>query len=121
MAIRWILLATLTAFGCGALVAAEPEGSDAAGPPRLAVEGPKPKPVDTPKPEQIDRAIDRGVRFLVERQEKNGAWGTIAGSKPYQVLADVPGAHHAFRGAVTALETSRSLDLVGKRFGCSRE
>lgn len=94
--------------------AAEPEKQNRdAAPPPLALKGPKPKPVPTPKPEEIDRAMDRGIRFLVENQEKNGAWGTIRGSKPYQVLADVPGAHHAFRGGVTALCVSALVETGG--------
>ena len=62
------------------------------GPPALATVGPKPKPVETPKPEVLDRAIDRGVEFLVKRQNKDGSWGSARNTKGLNIYAPVPGA-----------------------------
>ncbi len=69
----------------------------------LALRGPKPPAVPAPSPRKIDRAIDRGVAFLLARQNRDGSWGSFRDSRPYNVLAPVPGAHHAFRAATTGL------------------
>ena len=53
--------------------------------------------------ETIRRAIDRGVRFLIEDQNKNGSWGSATRTKGLNIYAPVPGAHHAFRAATTSL------------------
>lgn len=59
---------------------------------------------NTPPPAvEIDRAIDRGVQFLLQHQNKNGSWGSARQTKDLNIFAPVPGAHEAFRGAVTAL------------------
>jgi hypothetical protein len=107
---RLVFAVTIVVCWCGHLTAAEEASSAPANPPPLALEGPEPRPVPTPEPQKIDQAMRRGIRFLVERQEKNGAWGTIVGSKPFNVLAAVPGAHHAFRGAVTSLCVSALIE-----------
>jgi hypothetical protein len=98
----WILLAA-AALPAGA---AEP----AAGP--LAEIGPKPKPVPAPTAEQLDQTLRRGVDFLVKRQNPSGSWGSVNITRPREVWAPVPGAHHAFRAATTALCIS-ALSEVG--------
>src|SRR5262249_21978410 len=45
----------------------------------------------------------RGVDFLLQAQNKNGSWGSGESARPIEVLADVPGSHHAFRAGTTAL------------------
>jgi hypothetical protein len=118
MILRTCFVAGLLAALASATGLAEDKAADVpeqSGPPPLALQGPRPEPVPTPKPEEIDAAIRRGVDFLVEHQEKNGAWGTIFGTKPYNVLASVPGSHHAFRAAVTALCISALIETGGER------
>ncbi len=63
----------------------------------------KPHPVPAPRPEAIDEAIRRGVDFLIQRQNKDGSWGSARVNRWMDVYAPVPGAHHAFRTATTAL------------------
>ena len=81
--------------------------------PRPIEPGPRPNPVTTPKAEQIERAIDRGIQFLLARQNKDGSWGA-ARSTPggVNVYAPVPGAHHAFRAAVTSLCISALIETA---------
>ena len=50
-----------------------------------------------------DDVIRTSVEWLVENQRPSGAWGSHHSPRPIEVLADVPGSHHAFRYAVTAL------------------
>jgi hypothetical protein len=70
---------------------------------RLSMEGPKP-PAITPLPaNQVKQSIKRGVDFLLETQLKSGAWGRSENGKYYKIWAPVPGAHHAYRTATTAL------------------
>lgn len=64
---------------------------------------PRPKPVPAPKPEEIQSAIRRGVDFLLTHQNKDGSWGSARRTKGLNIYAPVPGAHQAFRAAVTSL------------------
>lgn len=57
----------------------------------------------TAGPEEIDESIRRGVDFLLEDQNKNGSWGSPRQTKGLNIYAPIPGAHHAFRSAVTAM------------------
>lgn len=70
---------------------------------RPSAAAPKPRPVDPPPPQEIDQAIQRGIRFLVAHQNRDGSWGSARINRPGDIYAPVPGAHHAFRTAVTAL------------------
>jgi hypothetical protein len=54
-------------------------------------------------PARLQQAIERGVAFLVENQNQDGSWGSPRRTKDMNILAPVPGAHQAFRSAVTAL------------------
>jgi len=69
----------------------------------LATQGPKPKPIVPPTAAELRRAIERGVDFLLETQFPHGGWGSIASKKVYRIYAPIPGAHLAFRTAVTSL------------------
>ena len=76
----------------------------------LATEGPKPNPVAPVDNKEIDAAINRGLEFLVKRQNPGGSWGSARNTKGLNIYAPVPGAHHAFRAAVTAMCISAIID-----------
>ena len=71
---------------------------------------PKPRPIRAPSREAIDRAVGRGIAFLVGKQNRDGSWGSAQRTKGLNIYAPVPGAHHAFRGAVTALCVSALIE-----------
>ena len=83
--------------------------------PRTAEPPLRPAPIVPPKPEAIDAAIERGVAFLLQHQNPNGSWGSIRNSTGMDVYAPVPGAHQAFRGAVTALCVSALIEVNSRR------
>lgn len=71
----------------------------------------------------LETSIQRGVNFLVGYQNPDGSWGNPTRTKGLNIYAPVPGAHHAFRTATTAMcimaliesgsetpETKKSLD-----------
>lgn len=60
--------------------------------------------------EPVDRAIAKGVGFLVADQNENGSWGSARQTKGLNIYAPVPGAHEAFRAAVTAMAVSALCD-----------
>ena len=80
-----------------------------------ALEGPIPAPVAPPTAEAIEQAMDRGIRFLLDDQNKDGSWGTPERTKDLNIFAPVPGAHHAFRTAVTALCVTALIEVGGNR------
>lgn len=84
-------------------------------PPSLATEGPKPPPVKPPSREEIERAIRRGVDFLLLRQNRDGSWGSPHNTKGLNIYAPVPGAHQAFRAAVTSLCVAALIDVADPR------
>ncbi len=63
----------------------------------------------------IDASIRRGVAFLLKRQNKDGSWGSANITRPDEVYAPVPGAHQAFKAAVTALCVSALIEAGGPR------
>ena len=69
----------------------------------LATIGPKPAPITPPKPEEIEAAIQRGIKFLLADQRPDGSWGSPENTKGLNIYAPPPGAHDAFRTAVTSL------------------
>lgn len=70
---------------------------------KLATTGPKPHPIQPPKPEEISSAIQRGLEFLLKDQRPDGSWGSPENTKGLNIYAPPPGAHDAFRSAVTGL------------------
>lgn len=78
--------------------------------PSLAETGPKPKPVAPVKSEELESAIQRGIEFLLKRQNKDGSWGSARNTWGGDVYAPSPGAHHAFRSAVTAMCVSALIE-----------
>lgn len=83
--------------------------------PSLSESGPKPNPVESPVAGQIEQSIKRGVGFLLKRQNEDGSWGSANITRPMDVYAPVPGAHQAFRAAVTALCISALIEAGGNR------
>ncbi|MBI1368420.1 MAG: hypothetical protein GC162_07165 [Planctomycetes bacterium] len=71
---------------------------------------PKPAAIDPPPPSEIHAAIDRGVTFLLDTQNKDGSWGTPTKTKELNIYAPIPGAHQAFRAAVTSMCISALID-----------
>jgi hypothetical protein len=71
---------------------------------------PRPGPIVPPTPEAVEGAIRRGLDFLVKSQNKGGSWGSVRVNRPGEVYAPVPGAHHAFRAATTALCISALIE-----------
>ena len=105
------LAALAVLFAPSWAMAAKPTDRGAKPPEKpLAETGPRPNPVPTPKPEAVDEAIHRGVEFLLARQNKNGSWGSARNTKGLNIYAPVPGAHHAFRAAVTSLCLSALIE-----------
>jgi len=102
-----VLMGLLSAVSLVGLAAGPPAadqriaGGEQAGNPHL--QGPQPKPIDPPAPQEIRSAIQRGVDFLLKRQNPNGSWGSPYTLRPVEVFAPVPGAHHAFRAGTTGL------------------
>ena len=64
---------------------------------------PRVDPIPMPPPAQVLQSIDRGVNFLLKSQNKNGSWGSATRTKGLNIYAPIPGSHHAFRTATTAL------------------
>jgi hypothetical protein len=95
-----VILLALCASVAGAAEALSP----------LAVSGPRPKPVATPAAETIEASISRGVEFLIKRQNPDGSWGSARRTKGLNIYAPVPGAHLAFRAAVTSLCVSALIE-----------
>lgn len=77
--------------------------------------GPKPEPIEAPAPSQVEQSVRRGVDFLVKDQNKNGSWGSARNTKGLNIYAPVPGSHHAFRGAVTAMCVSALIQSGDER------
>src|SRR5262245_61948275 len=71
-----------------------------------------PQPIPVPA-DKLDAAIRRGVEFLLKDQNKDGSWGGPERTKGLNIYAPVPGAHHAFRGAVTALCVMALIEAGG--------
>ena len=73
--------------------------------------GPRPEPVEPVPPEELEAAIARGVAFLLDSQRPDGSWGSANNTKGgVDIYAPPPGAHHAFRGAVTGLGVSALIE-----------
>lgn len=59
---------------------------------------------------EIEGAIEKGIAFLLVDQNKDGSWGSARQTKGLNIYAPAPGAHDAFRTAVTAMAISALLD-----------
>jgi len=72
---------------------------------------PRPQPIQAPAARDVRASIDRGVAFLIESQNEDGSWGSATRTKGLNIYAPIPGAHHGFRAAVTALSTSALIEV----------
>jgi len=81
--------------------------------PPLPARGPKPHPIKPPTAAELDASIRRGVAYLLANQNSNGSWGSARRTKALNIYAPVPGAHHAFRAAVTSLAVSALIEAGG--------
>ena len=112
MNMRWnTLVFSWTALLLAASAAIAAERPRAVSP--LATNGPRPEPVQPPEAEAIEAAVRRGVEFLLERQNEDGSWGSHRTGRPTNVFAPIPGAHHAFRAATTALCVAALIETGG--------
>jgi hypothetical protein len=100
MAVRWSALATCLA----ACVAAGAEEATVGSRRPLAEIAPRVECVEPVSAVELDDAIGRGVAFLLAAQRTDGSWGSADNTKGgVDIYAPPPGAHHAFRSAVTGL------------------
>lgn len=87
---------------------AAPSGKKKASPrPAEEMVVPRLDSVIPPSRQGMDEQIEKGVRFLINTQNKDGSWGDHGMTKGLNVLCPVPGGPLAFRSAVT------SLDVIG--------
>ncbi len=68
------------------------------------------EPINGPTPSEIERSIERGVTFLLETQNEDGSFGSHKTNRSTEIYAPLPGSHHAFRAATTALSVSAMLE-----------
>lgn len=76
---------------------------------------PRPAPIDQPSSAELESAITRGVDFLLADQNPNGSWGNATNTKDLNIYAPVPGAHDAFRTAVTAMSIMTLIESGDQR------
>ena len=74
----------------------------------------RPGPPPTISPDTLQGAIDKGIGFLLARQNSNGSWGSPRNTKGSNIYAPVPSAHHGFRVAVTSLSVSALIEAGGQ-------
>lgn len=74
----------------------------------------RPEPAPPRSREQVAAAIDRGIRFLLTDQRPDGSWGSAEQTKDLNIYAPVPGAHQAFRAAVTSLAVAALIETGDK-------
>ncbi|MFZ1932287.1 MAG: prenyltransferase/squalene oxidase repeat-containing protein [Thermoguttaceae bacterium] len=113
---RWAWLTVLFFFCLPVLAADGPPPV----PPAAALEGPKPNAIEPPAARDIDNAINRGIAFLLKRQNKDGSWGSANITRPGEIDSPVPGAHHAFKAAVTSMCISALIEIGGDRSEVTR-
>lgn len=76
---------------------------------------PRPQAVPPVPPAELEAAIQRGINFLLLDQRQNGSWGTATLTKDLNIYAPIPGAHDAFKAAVTAMALTSLMDSGGDR------
>ena len=73
-------------------------------------EPPKVADIEGPSPSEIQTSIDRGVKFLIYSQNPDGSFGSHVSKRIGEIYAPIPGSHHAFRAATTALAVSALVE-----------
>ena len=96
---RHVPLAFLVVFGLTQVGLAADDSVRASEPART----PRVEPISPTDPAVLESSIKRGLDFLVRYQNKDGSWGSATRTKGLNIYAPVPGAHHAFRTATTAM------------------
>ncbi len=76
-------------------------------------EAPEVPIIEGPSPSEIQTSIDRGVRFLILSQNPDGSFGSHVSKRIGEIYAPLPGSHHAFRAATTALSVSALIECKG--------
>ena len=104
-ALAWFLI-TITLCSSGVSQESQPARDR-----KQAETSPIAAPVEAPEREAIHQSLARGKDFLLSVQNADGSWGSATNTKELNIYAPVPGAHHAFRSAVTALCVSALLEL----------
>jgi hypothetical protein len=99
---RFLVLVVVVALAVQARAADKP----AAEAPKL--HPPPPTPVLS---EKLESSVRRGIAFLLKVQNRDGSWGSAERTKDLNIYAPVPGAHQAFRAAVTALCVMALIDV----------
>lgn len=77
---------------------------------------PVPKLPDVPPVPRADleKQIEKGVYFLLDRQNKDGSWGSPRNTKGLNIYAPGFQSHYAFRLAVTSLCVSALIETGGE-------
>jgi hypothetical protein len=76
---------------------------------------PVPLPVERVSADRLEASLTRGLDFLLQDQNSDGSWGSATRTKGLNIFAPIPGAHHAFRAAVTSLCLSALIDSGDER------
>ena len=63
----------------------------------------RPPSAEMPSKKTLQQALNRAVQFLLQTQNPDGSWGLPTRTKNLNIYAPIPGSHHAFRTATTAL------------------
>ena len=115
--VRLALVAPLLFAAAGGCQFVPPLTSAPAPAPQAADSTPGPAPASQAQPSiepvsrgDLEASIDRGVAFLVASQNRDGSWGSATRTKGLNIYAPIPGAHHAFRAATTALCISALIE-----------
>src|SRR5262245_17010307 len=74
---------------------------------------PAPQPVPAA---DLEAALQRGVKYLLEHQNKDGSWGSPALKGGVPIIAGI-GSHHAYQVAVTSLCVSALIESGDKSPG----
>lgn len=91
------------AFCLFAIVAFAAFSARAESPVAESLETPRLEAIPAPAVAELDAALDRGIVYLLDKQNSDGSWGSARRTKGLNIYAPVPGAHQAFRAAVTSL------------------
>jgi hypothetical protein len=76
---------------------------------------PRLDPVPPPSSDELEAAISHGIDFLLADQNEDGSWGSATRTKGLNIYAPIPGAHQAFRNAVTAMCISALIETGSDR------